>query len=222
MKPKYLTKSCTEFLGNLTGTYQKPSACPHCGIGTDATITETKVFSFNDGKLLAASCRCTSCNKIFFFACERKKDNNAIVACLHPDISLMSYTNETLGLISERFMDMYNQALQAEHLGNIELAAMGYRSSLEILVKDYAISELGLPKDEVAGKNLHNAIKDYLKQEDLVNTADVIRILGNDYTHYNRKYPQHDFELLKGYMEIFLKQIEVQYMIKHPPVARTP
>ena len=50
----------------------------------------------------------------------------------------------------------------------------------------------------------------------------VVRILGNDYTHYERKYPQHDFELLKGYMEIFLKQIEVRYMVNHPPVSRTP
>ena len=42
----------------------------------------------------------------------------------------------------------------------------------------------------------------------------------NDFTHYERKYPQHDFELLKKYMVIFLKQIEVRYMIMHPPVAR--
>ena len=40
--------------------------------------------------------------------------------------------------ISERFIDMYNQALQAEYNQNFELAAIGFRSSLEILVKDYA------------------------------------------------------------------------------------
>lgn len=71
-------------------------------------------------------------------------------------------------------------------------------------------------------KKLFDAISQYLNQPDLINTADVVRILGNDYTHYKRKYPQHDFELLKGYMDIFLKQIEVQYMINHPPVSRTP
>ena len=120
------------------------------------------------------------------------------------------------------FIDMYNQALQSEFNKNLELAAIGYRSALEILVKDYAIKELGQNPKEVISKKLCPAIGAYLNQEDLVKTADVVRILGNDYTHYERKYPQHDFELLKGYMEIFLKQIEVQYMIKHPPVSRTP
>ena len=137
-------------------------------------------------------------------------------------MSYTPYTNEILSSISERFINMYNQALQAEFVDNIELAAIGYRSALEILVKDYAINELGKDSDEVSKKSLCNAIGEYLNQQDLVATADVIRILGNDYTHYKRKFPEHDFDLLKGYMNIFLKQIEVQYMISHPPVSRTP
>ena len=32
----------------------------------------------------------------------------------------------------------YNQALQAEYNQNFELASIGFRSSLDILVKDYA------------------------------------------------------------------------------------
>ena len=134
----------------------------------------------------------------------------------------LSHTkNENLAAISERFIDMYNQALQAEYNQNFELAAIGFRSSLEILIKDYAIQELGEPAETVAKQSLCNAIATYLQQADLVNTADVVRILGNDYTHYKRKYPEHDFVLLKKYMEIFLSQIEVKYMIKHPPVARS-
>lgn len=93
---------------------------------------------------------------------------------------------------------MYNQALQAEYNQNFELAAIGFRSSLEILVKDYAIQELGEPAETVAKQSLCNAIATYLQQADLVNTADVVRILGNDYTHYKRKYPEHDFVLLKN------------------------
>ena len=116
---------------------------------------------------------------------------------------------------------MYNQSLKAESNGHYELAAIGFRTSLEILIKDYAITELNLSEDDVAKKNLFNAISEYLNQDNLIKTADVIRILGNDFTHYERKYPEHDFELLKGYMNIFVKQIEVQYMVNHPPVSRS-
>ena len=87
-------------------------------------------------------------------------------------------------------------------------------------MKDYAIQELNEPEEAVSKKSLCDAIAKYLAQPDLIATADVVRILGNDYTHYKRNYPEHDFLLLKKYMEIFLAQIEVQYMIKHPPVSR--
>lgn len=219
MDIRYLQKPAKEFSPNLAGNYQKPATCPFCGYGVDASFEEKKTYSFNEKYILAATCRCTSCGKTFFFASEYKKDS-IFTPVQIPTISFTPYKNERLANISERFINMYNQALQSEFVSNIDLAAIGYRSALEILVKDFAIHELGKKAEEVSKKNLCTAISEYLNQPDLVTTADVVRILGNDYTHYQRKYPQHDFELLKGYMEIFLKQIEVLYMIKHPPVER--
>lgn len=222
MKLKFLNKPCNSFSHSFTGTYQKPATCPHCGFGTDATFIDRNIYTFNDNKLLIGSCKCTSCGKNFFFACEKTSEENANMVCMYPSISFSLYKNEILTQISPRFIDMYNQALQSEFVGNIELAAIGYRSALEILIKDYAVSELKVPESEVVNKKLFDAIKTYLNQDELISTADVVRILGNDYTHYQRKYPQHEFDLLKGYMEIFLKQIEICYMIKHPPVSRIP
>lgn len=171
---------------------------------------------------MAVSCICTSCRKTFFFGCykNRAASDNAPMVCLYPS-AISNYDNQLLENISPRFIDMYNQALRAEATGDIELAANGYRSAIEILVKDYAISELKVSKEEVCKKDLFKAISEYLKQEELIKTSDVIRILGNDFTHYERKYPQHDFSILKGYLNIFIKQIEAQYMINHPPVGRS-
>ena len=130
------------------------------------------------------------------------------------------YSNELLQPISPRFISAYNQALRAEERQDIELAAIGYRHALECLIKDFAIKELNLNYDEVVKKSLCDAIKLYLEEKDLVSTADVIRILGNDYTHYERKYPEFDFALLKQYMEIFIKLVETRVLIMHPPVSR--
>lgn len=195
---KFITKSASSFYSSFSFKYQKPAICPHCGFGTDAIVKENNYYSFNDGRLLTSVCECTACHKFFFFACENPGTNtdDAPMVCMYPSTQIEPYKNENL-------------------------AAIGFRSSLEILVKDYAIQELGEPAETVAKQSLCNAIATYLQQADLVNTADVVRILGNDYTHYKRKYPEHDFVLLKKYMEIFLSQIEVKYMIKHPPVARS-
>ena len=217
----YLIKKASAF-GNFSGNYKKPSVCPHCGFGTDAPFAKKDTYSFNGHYLLIATCTCTSCGKHFLFACEYDSGKIDYEPIVYPNIAFTPYSNETLEKISPRFIDMYNQALQAEFHKNLELAAVGYRSALEFLIKDYAITELGQDPKEVASKKLCGAISAYLNQEELVKTADVVRILGNDYTHYKRKYPEHDFVLLKGYMDIFLKQIEVQYMINHPPVVRTP
>lgn len=220
MDIQFLSKSANEFASNFTGTYQKPATCPFCGYTVDATVLDRHNFSFNGHYVIAATCKCTSCGKTFFFASEYKKDSSFTPITI-PAVSFTPYSNKYLANISERFINMYNQALCSEFSGSIELAAIGYRSALEILVKDFAIIELKEDPNEVSKKTLCNAIGEYLNQSDLVATADVVRILGNDYTHYQRKYPQHDFELLKGYMDIFLKQIEVLYMIKHPPVTRS-
>ena len=50
--------------------------------------------------------------------------------------------------------------------------------------------------------------------------ADVVRILGNDNTHYERDYESIDFKVLKQYLNIFIEMIEVQIKIKNPPVSR--
>lgn len=217
---KYLKKPAREFLSSFSFSYEKPSICPHCGIGTDASLVNKTHFSANGMMLLIATAKCTACGKEFFFTCLHNNDPVAKTVCLYPDKPFTPYVNDTLSKISERFIEMYNQALFSEHGGNLDLAAIGYRASLEILVKDYAINELKEPPQDVEKKSLFSAIGDYLHQSELISTADVIRILGNDHTHYKRKYPQHDFSLLKFYMEIFLKQIEAAYMINHPPVSR--
>lgn len=217
---KYIVKSAKSFHASFNFKYQKPATCPFCGYGTDATLKNQSYYSFNGGYLLLAVCECTACHKNFFFACERTKDDLAKTACVYPAEAITPYSNDSLSAISERFIDMYNQALAAEFNGSIDLAAVGYRSALEILLKDYAIKELGETEESVANQKLYNAISKYLKQDELLKTADVIRILGNDYTHYKRKHPEHDFALLKKYMQIFLSQIEAQYMSNHPPVSR--
>lgn len=220
MDIRYLSKPANEFASNFTGTYQKPATCPFCGYAVDATFLDKKAFHFNGHHVIAATCKCTSCGKTFFFASEYMKDNSFTPITI-PSVSFVPYDNKCLASISDRFITMYNQALLSEFSGNIELAAISYRAALEILIKDFAIHELKENADDVSRKTLCNAIGEYLNQSDLVATADVVRILGNDYTHYQRKYPQHDFDLLKGYMNVFLQQIEVLYMIKHPPVGRS-
>lgn len=101
-----------------------------------------------------------------------------------------------------------------------DLAGMGYRKSLEYLVKDYAITELKKPEQEVSKKKLYNAIEEYLPNNMLINAADVVRILGNDKTHFQEKFQEYDVEVIKEYLDILIDQITILLKLSHPPVSR--
>jgi len=199
----------------------KPLYCPLCSTPQDGILKDGKYYSrVNNLYYVTFSYECSVCRNtyltIYDVDCDNKK---AEFEAFHPSI-FPGYFDDKLSKISERFIDMYNQALTCENSNHIELAAIGYRSSLEYLIKDYAINELNEDKKSVGRMSLFDATSRFLDPE-CVKSADVIRILGNDYTHFERKYPEYDFEILKAYMEIFIQQIRTKYMISHPPVARS-
>lgn len=201
-------------------TYEKPSVCPYCGFGTDSTTTDKILWGFNNSdNILVVNTRCTNCGKQFIYASEIKNKKEGIFATMYPQQNVV-FHSDLIQSVSERFIDLYNQARDAENRGAIDLASFGYRASLEVLVKDYAINELHRSYDEVVKKSLCEAIVEYLEDDALIKSADVIRMLGNDYAHYERRYPEHDFAILKKYMEIFIHLVETKLMIAHPPVSR--
>ena len=203
-------------------TLEKPMLCPHCLAFQDGITIGAHVMELGDAEYLSViKFRCANCNKLYVvmytFNMHTKSSKYELT---YPAISL-SYSNERINKVSPRFIEMYNQALQCESVGNLDLAAIGLRASLEILIKDYAINELKKSRDEVAGKKLFDSISEYLsKDPELISSADVVRILGNDFTHYDRKYPEHDYEVLKSYMSIFIQLVDTKLMLTHPPVSR--
>jgi hypothetical protein len=199
----------------------KPTVCPICNFSEDGTIVSRATFGDLNFVFYGVVCyRCTHCFKTYIVVYSIDTANKKADFVDFFPRNNQEYSNELLQPISPRFISAYNQALRAEERQDIELAAIGYRHALECLIKDFAIKELNLNYDEVVKKSLCDAIKLYLEEKDLVSTADVIRILGNDYTHYERKYPEFDFALLKQYMEIFIKLVETRVLIMHPPVSR--
>lgn len=199
----------------------KPMLCPICGAYVDSTRVDAKLFSRDvEPSYGIVQYRCTHCTKTYLVAYElNSAERSSRFRFFLPHLS-NEYENEIISNFSLDFIRYYNQALRSELAGDTEIAAIGYRTAIEFLIKDYAINELGKPREEVVQKKLMSAISEYMGERDLIATADVVRILGNDYTHYERRHPEHDLTLLKQYLEIFIKLVEMRYLIAHPPLAR--
>ena len=179
---KFTVKSASEYSAYYSFGYEKPIICPHCGISTDFILSTSAVVQSDTSWFLVGMYKCTDCGKQTLSISDRRLDEptDAKNIFVYPESNVELFDNDNLRALSERFMYIYNQAERSEFAGSLELAAIGYRSALEVLIKDFAIHELGKPEDEVVNKTLFDAISSYLANEALTNSVDVVRILGND------------------------------------------
>lgn len=195
-----------------------PIICPYCGAYIQPAQSRSVGISYNNGIIILVTFYVTCCNKLFFSTYEKTSSNNALKLLYTYPLYQLDKLPKCIHEISPRFVELYKQANYAESMNFFELAGTGYRNALEVLIKDYAINELNKPKKEVVSKKLFKAIELYLPNIKLSNSADVVRVLGNDHTHYERRYEDIDFDILKQYLKIFINAIETEYLINHPVV----
>lgn len=199
-------------------TFEIPIICPNCNSSLQPIIKDSKLLTFDKDSLLVISYIGNCCNTPFYATYRYHKNYKATLLDIYPHLKAVILPDNIKNL-SSRFANLYEQSYTSEQNGHIELAGSGYRNAIEILIKDFAIKKLNAPKDEVCKMKLYDAIGKYLPEVNIVTSAaDVIRVLGNDYTHYQRKYDDIDFIVVKKYLEIFVQQIETKLLLMEPIV----
>ena len=118
--------------------------------------------------------------------------------------------SEIVNLISPNFSIIYYQALKAEAAGLDQLSGMGFRKSIEFLIKDYIINEAPDLEEVVKAKLLGPCINDYVSNEKVKEVAKRAVWIGNDETHYVRRWEGKDIEDLKTLIEITIHWIEME------------
>lgn len=204
---------CSEIINGVAHGYDKPSACPHCGVTIDAK--RRQALSIDDYRLNTFSCTHPECRKIFAVL-YGKVDENRLFPLLwvYPPAGKIKIANE-LEETSKRFIVLYRQAENAENNEDFDLAACGYRNAVEALVKDYAIMYKGAETDErLMRKSLQDCITDYLDGLDEAVAAFVVKELGNSATHYPIIGEPFDFKKQKAYLTIFLGYMQGKILVQ--------
>jgi uncharacterized UPF0160 family protein len=118
--------------------------------------------------------------------------------------------------ISSEFCDIYNQALEAETMGLNKISGPGYRKAFEFLVKDYVISqtESDVEIENVKKCFLGTAIEKYIEDKRIKKMAKRAAWLGNDETHYIRKWENKDITDLKNLIELVIHYINMDEISK--------
>ena len=114
--------------------------------------------------------------------------------------------------LSPNFVKLYGESEFAEQEELTEICGGGYRKSLEFLIKDYLTKKLPDKEEEIKEKSLGNCISEMIEDTRIKEIARRATWLGNDETHYFRKWEGKDLEDLKKLIEITVHFISMEIL----------
>jgi hypothetical protein len=112
---------------------------------------------------------------------------------------------------SPAFCSIYNEAHHAEQLGLLEICGVGYRKALEFLVKDYLIKNFPNDAEAIRSTPLGTCIDKYIRDGNVKQVAKRAAWLGNDETHYERRWKDKDLGDLKKMIDLVLHWMQAEH-----------
>lgn len=204
--------------------FETPSECPACHVTLDPTILHKIVTTSEDGSTATLSLLsfCRRCRSSFLSTYAVIKDEATYREHRYFDTNLIqtvpftpiSHTfSNNINLVSPQFVDIYNQAYQAEQLHLTDISGMGYRKALEFLVKDYLIFKSPDSKDEIEKLGLSQCVnKLHDINPSLKDIAKLAVWLGNDETHYIRLHMNYNTDDLKRFINATVTLMDLLFI----------
>jgi len=211
----------------VNGKVEVPDECPTCG--------RLVVFPFNGGSLAVITGELQTIHNC------PNRDCGAYMICYHTDagsgiwklkktepprlirVTLPGFVND----ISPDFVSIYREAVEAKERGLSQIAGPGYRKSFEFLIKDYAKSKAP-PEEHANIAKLHAApvVNSYVTDTRVQAVAKRALWIGNDETHYLRKWDDRDITDLVTLIKLTIEWIDIErqsaaYIEEMPEAAKS-
>lgn len=200
---------CTHNGANIKLACEFPNECPIC----HNKISPNLLFeSINeDINLVSMFFTCPSCGKGFIS--HYRYDRNNEVKYNDYAYKMLPYLNsfpnvpnqinfdDCINNLSQSFCEIYNQAYASEIYNLNQLSGIGYRKALEFLIKDYCIYKHPDKVEDIKSSLLGQVISNYVDSTNIKNLAKISSWIGNDETHYVRKFEDKDINDLKRFIK---------------------
>lgn len=205
-------------INNIRYPYNSiPDTCPLCHHGIDPRLIGTNAIEREGhrGNILQIIFRCPrqDCQQAFIATYWQGQDfrgileNNFSLRNTSPYRGKEPVIPEEVKKLSANFVEIYSQAHTAEHYGLNQIAGVGYRKSLEFLVKDYCIFKNPDKEQEIKAKFLGACINEFVDDTNIKECAKRAAWLGNDESHYVRKWEDKEIKDLKILLELTMAWI---------------
>jgi len=120
--------------------------------------------------------------------------------------------NDEITKLSPSFIKIFNEAYFAEQHDLLEICGVGYRKALEFLIKDYLINKIPDKEEQIKSALLGKCINDFVSDLRIKETAKRAIWLGNDHTHYVKKWENKDLSDLKILIKLSVNWIESELL----------
>ncbi len=192
---------------------EHPNECPICHAKIQAIPLKGNFFENNTFEV-AYRCGASKCQKMFIGYFGEPYQGIYILRDCKPSDRAKKAFNVTVEKISPAFCEIYNEAYAAEQMRLGQICGVGYRKALEFLIKDY-LSYLDASAAESIRKTFVGVcIEKHIKNDNIKAVAKRATWLGNDETHYVRKWEDKDLSDLKKLIDLTLYWIEQEELTK--------
>ena len=188
-----------------------PVECPECH---NKIIPNFHSYGLSMGcKSLYAFLSCPNpiCNKYYVAEYIGSKDGFLFVRIVKGQPKSEVFGKEIVNL-SPLFVKIFNESFTAEQLGLLEISGIGFRKSLEFLIKDFLIYQHPEMKEKIEKMFLGKCIAELVEDTRVKETAKRAVWLGNDHTHYIKIWEDKDLSDLKKLIKLTVNWVESEIL----------
>lgn len=193
---------------NVSVSFDDISLCPICNYKISPKYIDGYAHMIKSS--FSLYCECPSCGKPFIAYYKNLINEGTSsypnyfaknIEYLAPIFPNVRNFDKRIAELSPYFVETYNQSLSAESYNLNQIAGMGYRKALEFLIKDYCILKNPDSKSDILNMFLGNCINTYIDDSKIKSLTKLSVWLGNDETHYIRKFENKDINDLKRFID---------------------
>lgn len=192
--------------------FEIPDACPICNRGISPECRTIFCLKLGEPAQIAFSCPYADCRRLFIAHYSWNEKAGYILENTEPVYPQKREFPQEITAVSPSFEKLYNQALAAESYGLTEVCGAGYRKALEFLVKEYLIQLSPQEASSIKKEFLGTCIKTRVKDARVKQCAELAAWLGNDETHYERRWVGKDLEDLKLLIDLTIHSVSSELL----------
>ena len=171
-----------------------PDRCPQCHTAVHPKLLTPHLSNDKSEVYLTYLCTSRRCLRPFIATYRRTSfhGNDYALRSTAPRTKARSSFPDSITAVSPTFCEIYGQVETASSDGLDQLVGIGLRKALEFLIKDFSKSEHPNAVEKIQSMPLAKCIDTYVSDQNVLQCAKRAAWLGNDETHYIRKWSDKD------------------------------